>query len=135
MGKLTSIKYSQGAFNAGMLILRLAGGILLMKHGYDKLVNFDGTAQSMPSLFGIGKTTTAVLVIFSEFFCALFVALGLFTRLAVVPIIFNMAYIVFVLKRGDAFNEGHLASVFLAIFISILLMGPGKISVDGMTGK
>ena len=135
MKKLISIKYSAGAFNTGILILRVVGGILLMKHGYGKLVNFEGATQYIPSVFGIGSTFTTVLVIFAEFFCALFVAIGLFTRLAAIPIIINMAYIVFVLKGGDAFNEGHLASLFLTLFITLLFVGPGKISVDGMISK
>ncbi len=40
MRKLLSTKYSAGAFNAAMLILRLGVGILMINHGYDKLVNF-----------------------------------------------------------------------------------------------
>ena len=40
MRKLLSTKYSAGAFNAAILILRLSLGILMMKHGYDKLIHF-----------------------------------------------------------------------------------------------
>lgn len=136
MSKLTSIKYSAGAFNAGMLILRVFGGILLMSFGYGKLVQFEHATTYIPSLLGMGSTVTTVLVIFAEFFCALFVVLGLFTRISCVPIIINMAYIVFIIKNGNVFAEGGLkATLFIAVFLCILLLGPGKISVDGMTGK
>jgi len=136
MKKLTSTKYSAGAFNTGMLILRIVGGILLMSHGYHKLVEFEKTTQYIPSFLGMGSVTTTVLVIFAEFFCALFVVLGLFTRIACVPIIINMGYIVFITKGGNVFEKsGDLPALYLALFFAILLLGPGRISVDGMTGK
>lgn len=135
MKKLTSTNYTAGAFNFALLLLRIGAGILLMTHGYEKLAHFKETAGHMPSLFGIGQTPTLVLVVFAEFFCALFVVLGLFTRLASIPIIITMGYALFVAHKGDVFSTGEMATLFLTAFLVILILGPGKISVDGMTGK
>ena len=40
MKKLLSVKYSAGAFNIAMLLLRFGVGILIIQHGYDKLTHF-----------------------------------------------------------------------------------------------
>ena len=87
MNKLLSTKYSTGAFNTAMLLLRLALGILMMMHGYNKLVHFADMQHKFMNFLGLGSTLSLILVIFAEFFCSLFLILGLFTRLATIPLI------------------------------------------------
>ncbi len=135
MKKLLTTNYSAGAFNTAMLLLRLVAGILLMNHGYGKLTHFNETASHMPSLFGMGGTVTAALVVFAEFFCALFVVLGLFTRLACIPVLIAMGYALFKAHNGDVFGQGEMATLYLGAYLTLLIVGPGKISVDGMIGK
>jgi len=135
MKKLLTTNYSAGAFNTAMLLMRLVFGILLMNHGYGKLAHFNETAQHMPSLFGMSGTITTALVVFAEFFCALFVVLGLFTRLACIPVIICMAYALFKSHNGDVFGQGEMASLYLSAYFVFLIIGPGKVSVDGMIGK
>ncbi len=135
MRKLLSINYSAGAFNFAMLLFRLTFGVLMMNHGYGKLTNFNNMASKMPNLLGMGGTVTAALVVFAEFFCALFIILGLFTRFACIPLIIAMAYALIVAHKWDAFGDGGAAALYLCAFIVLLFIGPGKISVDGMMGK
>lgn len=135
MKKLSTTNYSAGAFSTAMFLLRLTTGVLMMSHGSSKLTNFNQIAQKMPSLFGMGGTVTATLVVFAEFFCALFIILGLFTRLACIPLIIAMGYALFIAHNGDVFGKGEVATLYLAAFVVLLLVGPGKMSVDGMTGK
>lgn len=133
MKKLLSINYSATAFNISFLLLRVVFGIsLCVNYGYDKLVNFSDKKDHFVNLFGIGSTATLVLVVFAEFFCSIFVAIGLFTRFTVVPIIIAMGYAFFVSHNSDLFANGEKAALYLAGFFSILLCGPGKASVDGM---
>ena len=135
MKSLLSTKYSAGAFSTAMLILRLVAGILMMNHGYGKLTHFDETAKFMPHLFGMSSSITTALVIFAEFFCSLFIILGLFTRLACVPLIITMCYALFITLHGEVFGKGELGTLYLAAFTVLLLVGPGRVSVDSMTGK
>lgn len=135
MKKLFSSKYSAGSVNVGMLVLRLGLGILMISHGYQKITHFSATAQHMPNLLGLGGTVNASLIIFAEFFCSLFLILGLFTRLACIPLIIAMTVALFKAHNWDFFGQGQLATVFLVGFITTLFIGPGKISVDGMIGK
>ena len=135
MKKLFTTNYSAGAFNMAMLLLRLTLGILMMNHGFDKLIHFTKTAEQMPSLFGMGGTVSTTLVVFAEFFCSLFIVLGLFTRLACIPLIICMAYALFKAHKGEVFGDGEMAALYLGAYISLLIVGPGKVSVDGMIGK
>ena len=135
MRKLLSIKYSAGAFNAAMLILRLASGVLMMGHGYDKLLNFAKYKGQFMNFLGIGQAASLSLVIFAEFFCALFIIIGLFTRLAVIPLIVAMAVALFKAHNADFMGEGEMAALYLGAYLALLLAGPGRISVDGMIGK
>lgn len=135
MRKLLSTKYSAGAFNAAMLFLRFGVGVLMINHGYSKLVHFGEMQSKFMNFFGLGQTVSLTLAVFAEFFCSLFLILGLFTRLAVIPLIITMCVALFKVQHAEIFGDGEVASLYLCAYIAILLVGPGKISVDGMTGK
>lgn len=135
MKKLFSSRYSPGAINAGMLVLRLGLGILMMTHGYDKLVHFSKYQTGFYNFLGIGSTASLSLAVFAEFFCSLFLILGMFTRLATIPLIITMCVIIFIVNNGEILAKAELATLYLAGYITLLLCGPGKISVDGIIGK
>ncbi len=135
MSKLLSTKYSAGAFNAGMLIMRLTFGALMMNHGYGKLTHFNEMKGQFMNFMGIGSTTSLALVVFAEFFCALFIILGVFTRLACIPLIILLCVALFQAHKGLVFGEGEMAALYLGGYLTILILGPGKVSVDGMIGK
>ena len=135
MKKLLSTKYSAGAFNAAMLVLRLGVGVLMMNHGYDKLIHYGSRHNKFMDFLGIGSSISLALVIFAEFFCSLFIILGLFTRLAVIPLIIVMGVALFKAHKGQFFGDGEMAAVYLAGYITLLLLGPGRVSVDSMVGK
>jgi putative oxidoreductase len=135
MKKLLSIHYSAFAFNTSMLLLRVVFGILMMYHGYDKLVHFNERKSDFYNLFGIGSTSSLVLSIFAEFFCALFLIIGLFTRVVALPLVINMSVALFSVHNMDFFNTGEKATLFLAGFLTILFCGPGRVSVDGIASK
>ncbi|MDQ6758065.1 MAG: DoxX family protein [Bacteroidota bacterium] len=135
MRKLFSTRYNAGAFNTALLILRLGFGILLAHHGYLKFLNFQQTEGFMMDFMGLGKSTTTCLVIFTELFCAILVIIGLFTRLACIPIIFLFIIIIFKATGPDFFGKSELPELYLAGFLAILLAGPGKASVDNMISK
>lgn len=135
MKKLLSTKYSAGAFSTAMLVLRLGLGVLMMMHGYDKLVHFAKYQPDFMNFLGIGKTMSLALVVFAEFFCSIFLILGLFTRLATIPLIIATCVMVFMVHNGDVFGKGETATLYLISYIVILFVGPGRASIDGMVGK
>lgn len=135
MSRFLSTKYSAGAFNFGMLVLRVVSGVLLMSHGYSKLARFNELQNVFMNFAGIGSTASLILIIFAEFFCSIFLILGLFTRFACIPIIIGMNVVVFVANHGDVFGKAESGTMYLTAAIAILFCGPGKISVDAMIGK
>ena len=135
MKKLFSANYSAGAFNTAMLLLRLSFGIMMMMHGYDKLTHFNEYQAKFMNFMGIGTSASLALAVFAEFFCSLFLILGLFTRLAAIPLIIVTCVIVFKVNNGNVFGDGQTAALYLTGYLVLLLVGPGKVSVDSMIGK
>ena len=135
MKKLLSTHYNAFSFNAAMLVLRLAMGMLMMFHGYDKLVHFSEKKAVFYNFLNLGSTTSLMLCILAEFFCALFVAIGLFTRLVTIPLVIVMSIAVFSVHKMDFFITGETASLYLAGYLVLLLCGPGRASVDGIASK
>ena len=134
MKKLLSTKYTAAAFNVAMLILRVGLTAFLIPYGYDKLVHFASYKSGFMNFLGMGGPVSLALLIFAEFFCSLFLMIGLFSRLVVIPLIVAMSVALYA-EHGDVFGKGEHAATFLIVFVTIFLVGPGKISVDGMIGK
>ncbi len=135
MKRFLSVKHSAGAFNFGMLVLRVVLGLLLMNHGYNKLVQFGTLRLKFMNFLNLGSTTSLSLIIFAEFLCGFLLILGLFTRFACIPIIIGMCVVVFVASHGNIFTDGERGTMYLAAAITLLFCGPGRVSVDGMIGK
>lgn len=134
MKKLFSIKYSDNGITFATFLLRLALGGLIIPHGYSKLINFASKSSTFSDPFHIGHPTSMALVIFAEFFCGVFILLGLFTRLACIPLIITMAVVVFYIHKGDFF-EAEKPALFLAGYLALVFTGPGKVSMDKLIGK
>lgn len=135
MKKLFSARYTAGAISTGMLLLRLVLGFLMLNHGYDKLVHFSERANGFTNFLGLGSTISLALCVFAEFFCSLFIILGLFTRLSCIPLIVNMCVIIFMIQHSDFYGKSELATMYLGGYLVLLTIGPGRISVDGAIGK
>jgi putative oxidoreductase len=116
-----------------LLILRVVFAGLLITHGWAKLSNFEGTVQMFSSM-GMGSSASVLvpMVIFAEFFCALGVVVGLLYRLALIPMIINM-FVAFAMVHKFALtgeHSGELAFLYLAVFIALIIAGPGKYALD-----
>jgi putative oxidoreductase len=100
MKKITSTSYSEWAFNLAMLLIRLGAGSMIMMAGYNKLIHFADMKNKFINFMGLGVTTSLCLVIFAEFFCAIFLMLGFLSRLAAIPLIINMSVALFMAHGG-----------------------------------
>jgi putative oxidoreductase len=135
MKKLMSTNYSETSLSIALFLLRAASGAMMIPHGYNKLNNFSKYATDFTDPFHIGGSLSLSLCIFAELFCAIFIVLGLFTRLASIPLIITMAVVIFYVFHGQVFGKGEHGALYLTIFIAILFAGPGKFSLDKMIGK
>jgi putative oxidoreductase len=130
MRRLLSYTASLPIISFGLLILRIGFGGLLLTHGYDKMVHFNEMSQQFIPFMGLSPSVSLGLLIFAEFFCSLFVIVGLLTRFACVPIIIAMSVALFMAHGGDITGKGQAATLFLLSFLTILFTGPGKYSMD-----
>ena len=135
MKKLFNTKYSDKSVSFALLLLRLSLGGLMIPHGFKKLMAFAAKSSGFSDPFHIGGPASMSLTIFAELFCAVFIVLGLMTRLACIPLIVVMSVALFYSHHGQIFGDGEHATIYLVGYIALLFTGPGKISVDRLIGK
>lgn len=134
----------------GLLILRLGVGGYMASHGVGKFTKLmRGEAVLMEDPVGWGLGLSSFLIVFAEFFCALFVMAGFATRFSAAILVIAMAVAAFVAHGADpwssetaamAFFEGKSkvwfskepALLFLIPFLALVFTGAGKVSVDGV---
>ena len=69
----------------GLLVLRLGiAGQLALVHGWSKLTSYQEMVATFPDPLGVSPHLSLGLAVFGEFFCSALVALGLWTRIAVI---------------------------------------------------
>lgn len=116
----------------GLLILRVTAGLLIVvNHGWGKLERFmSGNAIQFYDFAGIGPQASLGLAAFSEFVCALLVVIGLFHRVATIPLVITFIVAAFAAHAGDPLEDREPALLFLFVFLGLFLTGPGKYSLD-----
>ncbi len=135
MKRLLSTSYQEWAFDTAMFLIRLCfGGMMLVNHGFQKLVKFSSLQYKFADPLQVGTKNSLLLVLFAEVFCSILLIAGLFTRLAAIPLVVAMVVAFFIAHNYDV-KEGENAAVFLTGFLAILLCGPGRASLDKMMGK
>lgn len=121
--------------NIGILLFRIVVGVFMLLHGWQKLENFTMLSAVFPDPLGVGSTASLVLIILAEFGCSVLIILGLFTRLATIPLIFGMIVAAFVIHGNDAFAVKELSLLYLSLYIALAFIGSGKISFDYLVSK
>jgi putative oxidoreductase len=131
--------------DVALLVLRLAGGLIFLPHGYTKVFGEGGVAAFAQDLPGFGiPAFLGYLAAYAEFFGALLLIAGLLTRLSALFLAATMAVAVVVVQLPDALHDvapgsNRLFSVLHAIELpfalfamtfALLLLGAGRISLD-----
>ncbi|HEU4555191.1 MAG TPA: DoxX family protein [Chitinophaga sp.] len=135
MRRLFSATFTIGTVHFSLFLLRLVFGALMLTHGWPKLMNFASLSHKFPDPLHVGHTASLGMVVFAEVFCAVFVILGLLTRLATIPLIICMSVAIFMIHTHDPIDIKEKAIAFLTVFIVLLFCGPGKVSFDSMIGR
>nr|WP_297309927.1 DoxX family protein [uncultured Flavobacterium sp.] len=130
---LFSTEY-KNSINLGLLVLRVGFGLLMIPHGWGKLMRFEELEIKFMNFMGLGSTISLGLVIFSELLCSVLLIFGLLTRWATIPLIVT-AIVISSAHQWDFFGESELGSAYLFAYIAILFLGPGKLSLDHLFSK
>lgn len=118
--------------DTALLGLRVfAGMAMLSAHGWGKWLRLtSGEEISFADPFHVGAATSLALAVFAEVLCSILLALGLFHRAAAFFLAFTMGTVVFLVKAGDPFLENEKAFLYLAVFLFLMVSGPGRLSLD-----
>lgn len=128
--KLINTTSAQG-ISLGLLVMRVGISFsMIYLHGYPKLVNFSEFSTEFADPLGVGSAVSLGLVLFAEFFCSLFLIAGLLTRLSCVPLIITMIVATWVINGGKDFIFQEKGFMYLITYISLLISGGGRYSID-----
>jgi putative oxidoreductase len=119
----------------GLLILRIGISFFMARHGYDKLQNLLAGSTDFPDPLHVGGQLSLALTVLAEFFCSILLALGLFTRFALIPLIICMVVIVFVVSAKESLDDKEHALLFLVAYIALFCTGAGRFSVDELLAR
>ncbi len=113
-----------------LLLYRISFGAMMLTHGFPKFQRLVQGNLKFGDPIGIGGELSFVLVVIAEFFGALMVIFGLGTRIGAFLLSFTMIVAGFVRHADDPFSSKEKAFMYLAVFLILLLTGPGKYSID-----
>ena len=121
--------------DAGLVIIRVVLGIIMLYHGWPKLTDLSGTIQAFN---GMGIPIPAVSATYAtavEVIGGLLLLLGVFTDIVGLLFTIDMlaAIILVHAKNGFAVSAGgaEWPLALMAMALGIALMGPGRVSVGG----
>jgi putative oxidoreductase len=138
MSKVTS--------DAAALILRLAAGAIFLPHGWSKIASEGGAAgfaADVAANYGI-PAFLGYVAAYAEVAGAILLILGLFTRVDALLLAGTMFVAAFIVQLPDALFEVPPGAIkafvavrgietplaMFAICVSLLLTGPGRVSLD-----
>jgi putative oxidoreductase len=113
------------------LPIRIMAGIAFIIHGLPKFENLQGTQGFFASV-GI-PADLALLIGLLEVIGGVLLIVGLLTRIASILFIIEMIGAILVVKAGNSFTgEGgyEVDLLLMTISISLLLSGPGRVSIE-----
>jgi putative oxidoreductase len=127
------------------LALRVPVGLIFMAHGAQKLFGafggygLQGTGQWMASIGLEPGYLMAMLAGSGEFFGGLLILVGLLTRPAALVLAVTMVVAIFSVHFSNGLfmsNNGYeFALALLAVSISLVFSGSGKVALDGFLAK
>ncbi len=118
------------------LILRLTfGGVMAFTHGWSKFLSYPTDAANWADPIGLGAPASLTLAIIGELVCGILIALGLFTRFAVIPAAITMAVAVLFIHWNDPFSDKEHALLYLLAYAAIYWLGSGRYSLDAVLAR
>lgn len=116
--------------DAALLLMRVVVGLMMAVHGYGKVANFAEMSTKFADPFGMGPTISLVMAIFAELGCSFLLLVGLFTPVALLFLIVTMLVAAFIAHADDPWKVKELAVLYLSIYVTLLVSGPGRYSLD-----
>ena len=114
----------------GPFPIRIIAGIAFILHGLPKLSNLPGTEDFFANMVGL-PATLALPVGLLEVIGGIALLVGFLTRIVSILFIIEMIGSTIVAKLPKGFVGGYeLDLLLMAISISLILTGPGRLSIE-----
>lgn len=123
----------QGKGNDFFLFLfRVFIGAMMLVHGFSKLGAFHLLSVNFPDPLGVTPVVSLLLSILAEVGCSFLLIFGILTRLATLPLLFNMIVAVWVVYGNDSFQVKELGLLYFGAYLLFFFTGGGRYSLDGL---
>ena len=136
MRNFNSTKVNDNVLYGLILVIRLFVGISMLTHAlpkFEKLIANDNI--EFINFLGLGSAISLVLVVFAELLCSVFIIFGFITRLAAIPLMITMLVAFFVVHGSDSYAAKELSLVYFFFYLTLLILGSGKFSLDFLFSK
>jgi putative oxidoreductase len=101
----------------GLLFARITGALLLLHvHGLPKIMHYQNELAHIDDPLGMGHALTLWCALFAEVVCPVFIALGLFTRLAALPVVFLLAVSMVLVHPDWSIEQGQFGWLLVIVF-------------------
>lgn len=126
---------SKPEYGIGLLILRIFVGLMLLRHGLEKINNFEMLSSAFADPIGIGSKVSLTLITATETLGSIFIIIGLLTRPAALAVAFGMGIAAFLFHQPFSITGSELPLMYLGIAITIIITGAGRYSIDNFIGR
>ena len=118
-------------------ILRVAAGLLLVTHGYGKIMNPFGAAGMVEGLGFYPGVFWSPLLAATEFFGGILIAVGLFTRPAAFAAMIVLAVTVYFhgIVQAEGLGGAEKSILWTLIMFYFVIRGANSHSVDAKLGR
>lgn len=130
IGSILNLVTAPRGMDLGVLLLRIAAGIMMLTHGLAKASNYGELSATFADPIGIGAKLSFTLIMLVEIVCPLLVIFGLFARPASLLLAFGMGVAAFVVHTPFTMSGSELPLLYLVVFIALTITGAGRYSAD-----
>lgn len=114
-----------------LLILRIGMCVPMLTHGWPKFLRIVEGNWKMSDPIGLGVHITLILAVLSEFLAPILIILGWKTRILAFFPTATMFVAAFIVHSDDPWGKQELPILYLCGFLTIMLLGSGKYSIEG----
>ena len=124
--------------DAGLLILRVFTGVLLIHHGYEKLANIENFADAFVRPLHLPfPILLSYVAAFSEVIGSWLLITGLLTRMGALAVAGTISVAIYhaIVTAGFNIYLLELLGLYFAAAVAVLACGPGVFSIDELIAR
>jgi putative oxidoreductase len=128
---------SSRQLSVGLLLLRIAVGIIFVLHGQQKLfgMGFGGVTDAFSHMGVPMAGIMGPFVALLEFFGGIALILGLLTRLVSLGFAIDMLVAILLVQLKNGFSHYELEFLLCVSSAALLFMGGGEFAIDALLGR